>query len=404
MTNLRPMTNLERVTLAVKVTGGQDYARNVSVDYVRRIVREAGADLPKDAHSGREVYCEAVSLTGHTVSSITKLHKQLAFAKKEAAKLCTYRPWEDDIITIDFQFGGDTDGYDFVKLAKLPTPQEDWDVVRKLRKRADLTNKQWGRAFWLLGLEATPIKRGRKITGFTVEGVEYSEKPSGFRGRMEKWVWVLDKDVRAVWIGKASELMGLPDPSLTVGLPARARDYRTDLEIRTCPCCFRDIKASVYTGWAIADHGFTIGGRDHWSGWGGYRTGSCKGVGRVPWEQSPYATEEMIPAMLKHSEALALELVDGPPAKLAHPSQSRHPGEKIDATHSEWETAVRYWRNAMTRALADLWTGHYGSIPWYRAAVRTWEPVGDDVPAVGAPLCKPEANDFNGKPAILRED
>jgi len=409
MTNLRPMTMLENVTLTVKVTGEamDEYQRKNAVNEIRRVVLDYGR-LPKWEEGRKGIagidqyYWEEAILEGVSVSALTRLHKRLAAVQKEAARWYYYGAAYGPEVQVEFQIGGDAEGYDFAKLAKEPTPKEDWDVLRKLRNKSDLTNKKWQRAFWLLGLEATPIKEGRKITGFTVEGVEHNQARNE-RGRMEEWVWVLDKDVRAVWIGKASDLLGLPDPALTVGLPARARDYRTDLEIRTCPCCFRDIKASGYTDGAIADHGFTINGRG-WSGWGGYRTGSCKGVGRLPWEQSPEATKEMIPAMLAHSAALARELTEGPPAKLAHPSQSRHPGEKIDAAHPEWASAVRSWRYTLTRELADLWTGNYGSIPWYRCTIRTWKPVADDVPAVGAPLCKPETDDFNGKPATLSED
>jgi hypothetical protein len=404
---LRPMTNLEDVTLAVKVTGGQNYARNRRVDYVRRIVGEAGADLPKDAHSGREVYCEAVSLTGHTVSALTKLHKRLTAAKKEAAKLCTYRPCADDIITIDFQFGGDAEGYDFAKLAKLPTPQEDWDVLRKLRNKSDLTNKQWGRAFALMGYDAVPIKSGRKITGFTVGGVEYNETPSNY-GRPTKWTYA-PEEARAAWVARASELLGLPDPALTVGLPLRARDYRTDLSIRTCPCCFRDIKASGHTHGLMADHGFTIDGRD-WSGWGGERQGGCPGVGLVPWERSPDGCEMMLRGTEKHAARLERDVArldSGAVTSLTvdtprHVQRAGGP-KKQTFTPSDlgWASAFNNARRGLVNELKGHWDGGYATIPWFRMALRTWKPVADSQIAVGAPLGRPTAYDYADKPAIL---
>lgn len=407
MTNLRPMTTLETVTLTVKIAGGEsEYKRENAVSYVSRVVFEnARVDLPKwkDARKGfasfgrnERYYWEAVEINGASVSALTRLYKRLTAFQKELTKTYSWEEADAPKVQFEFQIGGDAEGYDFAKLAKEPTPQEDWDVLRKLRKKAELNNKQWGRAFWLLGLEATPIKKGRKITGFTVEGVDHNETQSNY-GRPFKWTYDLDKDARAVWISKASDLLGLPDPALTFGHPPRARDYRTDLTIRTCPCCFRDIKASEHTGFRMADHGFQIYGRD-WSGWGGYRTGSCKGVDRLPWEKSPDATEEMIPGLVAFSDRLVKQFKAGPPAKL------ELYGSQIDATHPEWATAVRYWKRNLLRALGELWNGHYGSIPWYRAAVRTWKPVADDVPAVGAPLCRPETDDFNGKPAILSED
>jgi len=408
MTNLRPMTTLETVTLTVKIAGGEsEYRRKNAVSYVSRIVFQTGGDLPKwkDAQKD-QLYNESITMERDlTLSSVINLYKRLVTFQKELAKIYSWQK-EPIIPEVQFEFhiGGDAEGYDFAKLAKEPTPQEDWDVLRKLRNKSELTNKKWARAFWLLGLEATPIKKGRKITGFTVEGVDHNEKASEW-GKPYPWTYDLDKAARAVWISNASELMGLPDPALTFGHPPRARDYRTDLTIRTCPCCFRDIKASKHTGFRMADHGFTIHGRD-WSGWGGYRTGSCKGVDRLPWEKSPDATKEMIPGLIAFSDHLVKRFQAGPPKTLQHPSYpfASRAEKIIDATHPKWATAVDYWKSNLLRALSELWNGHYGSIPWYRAAVRTWKPVADDVPAVGAPLCKPEPEDFNGKPAILSED
>ena len=275
MTNLRPMTTLETVTLTVKIAGGEsEYRRKNAVSYVSRVVFEKGGDLPKwkDAQKD-QLYSASIAMEWDlTLSSVIHLYKRLVTFQKNLAKTYSWEEADTPKVQFEFHIGGDAEGYDFAKLAKEPTPQDDWGVLRKLRKKAELNNKQWARAFWLLGLEATPIKKGRKITGFTVEGVDHNESPSNY-GRPFKWTYDLDKDARAVWISKASELMGLPDPALTFGHPPRARDYRTDLTIRTCPCCFRDIKASEHTGFRMADHGFQIHGRD-WSGWGGYRSRS----------------------------------------------------------------------------------------------------------------------------------
>ncbi len=403
MTRLRPMTTLKNVTVTLTIESGEsEHRRANATGYVRRVVyQDLGGEIPKWKEGQKDQrYSASVGVFDLTVSALIAFSKRLVSFQKELAKVY---PWEKTNMKantpkVDFKFhiGGDAEGYDFAKLAKEPSPKEDWDVLRKLRNKSELTNKKWARAFWLLGLEATPIKKGRKITGFTVEGVDHNEKASEW-GKPYPWTYAFDKDVRAVWISKASELLGLPDPALLEGLPSRARDYRTDLTIRTCPCCFRDIKASEHTGFRMADHGFQIHGRD-WSGWGGYRTGSCKGVDRLPWEKSPDATKEMIPGLVAFSDRLVERVKAGPPAKL------KLHGSEIDATHPEWATAVRYWKHNLLRALGELWNGRYGSIPWFRAAVRTWKPVADDQIAVGAPLCKPEPEDFNGKPAILSED
>ena len=411
MTRLRPMTTLKNVTVTLTIESGEsEHRRANAASYVRRVVyQDLGGEIPKWKEGQKDQrYSASVTVSDLTVSALIAFSKRLVSFQKELAKVY---PWEKTNMKantpkVDFKFhiGGDAEGYDFAKLAKEPSPKEDWDVLRKLRNKSELTNKRWARAFWLLGLEAIPIKKGRKITGFTVEGVDHNETPCKY-GNPFKWTFELDKDARAVWISKASELMDLPDPALTFGHPPRARDYRTDLTIRTCPCCFRDIKASEHTGFRMADHGFEIHGRD-WSGWGGYRTGSCEGVDRLPWEKSPEATKEMIPGLVAFSDRLVKRFQAGPPKTLPHPSYpfiSR--AEKyIDATHPKWATAVDYWKRKLLRALSDLWNGHYGSIPWFRAAVRTWKPVADDQIAVGAPLCKPEPEDFNGKPAILSED
>lgn len=411
MTNLRPMTTLANVTVTLTIESGEsEHRRANATSYVRRVVYEdLGGEIPKWKEGQKDQrYSASVAVSDLTVSALIAFSKRLVSFQKELAKVY---PWEKTNMKantpkVDFKFhiGGDAEGYDFAKLAKEPSPKEDWDVLRKLRNKSELTNKRWARAFWLLGLEATPIKKGRKITGFTVEGVDHNEKAFEWGGPYP-WTYDFDKDVRAVWISKASELMGLPDPALLEDLPSRARDYRTDLTIRTCPCCFRDIKASEHTGFRMADHGFQIQGRD-WSGWGGWRSGSCKGVDRLPWEKSPEATKEMIPGLIRFSDELVRRYRSDPPAKLMHPSPQVYSeyGTEIDATHPKWEAAVIAWRKQTLRDLGSLWTGRYGSIPWFRAAVRTWKPVGDDVPAVGAPLCKPEAEDFNGKPAILSED
>jgi hypothetical protein len=212
-------------------------------------------------------------------------------------------------------------------------------------------------------------------------------------------------------VGQASDLIGLPHPIEDDGRPARARDYRTDLTIRTCPVCFRDIKASGHTHGLIADHGYQISERG-WSGYGGSRIGSCQGVSEQPWEKNCEPAKKAIIWLEKENAQLfkhLMALTTGQVLELSVSTQKynratqRHETETRVVTSDdgwEWKKALKAEIFKTKRSLQQLWDGSYGSLPWYRMAVRTWKPVGDDVPAVGAPRTRPEAIDFRGKPEI----
>jgi hypothetical protein len=213
-------------------------------------------------------------------------------------------------------------------------------------------------------------------------------------------------------VEKASELLGLPNPNERAGLPPRARDYRTDLTIRTCPCCFRDIKASEHTSKRMADHGYTINGRD-WSGYGGFRQGGCRGGGRDPWEKSCEPAKEQVEALIDLSsrvEARLYALENGEVTELTVVDQSKtynwrtepKPTKTVTPDDGyEWKNALDRAITATRRDLRQLWSGGYGSIPWYRMAIRTWKPIPDDHIAVGAPSGRPSDEDFAGQPEVL---
>jgi len=141
-------------------------------------------------------------------------------------------------------------------------------------------------------------------------------------------------------------------------------------------------------------------GRD-WSGWGGFRSGSCRGVHQEPFEKSPTGTELMLDGMVRMSATIKEHLDQGPPTQLPCPHTYTRRGEvgpMITKESPSWDKAVNKWEYPIKKTLQALWNGQYNSIPWYRAALRTWEPVPDDVPAVGAPIVEPTQEDYRGCP------
>jgi hypothetical protein len=415
---LRPLTTLG--TAAITITNcGRD---------TRRIFYDK---LKMDGVGPLEEGALTVDLTGRTVSDLVLIDKSLTREDKAAAK--SAKDWGDSYTPMTWEFADDAAGYDLKALAKEPTPAEDWVTMRKVRKVASLTGAKWARALELLGLEAEPAKDGRKLIGFnlafpgideepTLYTIEYGslapagephwseerEDPEGFKARTESYR-AHKKAARDWLVSKASDLMGLEDPTATPdGLPTRSRDYRTDLTIRTCPVCFRDIKASSHTGGLMADHGYTITGRG-WDGWGGMRRGSCTGTGHLPWEKSCDPAKGMLAALLEHSdkglERLAA-LRDGKVTSLTVKGRydyrtNKYTEETLTAADGrKWDEALRNAIAGTKRGLDALWSGYYGSIPWYRMAIRTWEPVADDHIAIGAPKTPATGEDFAGKPTI----
>jgi len=128
---------------------------------------------------------------------------------------------------------------------------------------------------------------------------------------------------------------------------SRDRNALADFTIRTCPACFRDIKATDGT---IADHGFTIQR--------GYRKGSCSGVGQRPFEVSPQGTAREVGALLRMRVQLQEKIKD-----------LQDPRELF----------------AAQRALDMLDGDGFGSWRWLTAAVQDWQPSDPNRPAVGAP-------------------
>jgi len=193
--------------------------------------------------------------------------------------------------------------------------------------------------------------------------------------------------------------LGLGNPSESTGLPPRARDYRTDLTIRTCPVCFRDIKASDHTQGFMADHGFIIRP--------GYRTGHCPGTGLLPWETSCEPAIEEIESLLAYSATVVAKLAALESGRVktltANGSYDWKTQTYVEvvltpADGRKWEGALKQRVNTTRREIAHLWGKHYPSIPWMRMAVRTWTPVLGTTPAVGAPRGIPEGTDFDGMP------
>lgn len=289
-----------------------------------------------------------------------------------------------------------------------------------------------------VGVTVTEIKKGWTYTLTTPEGDTATiERPERYRHLPTEWFLTpvaslpylskynateeekaahaaqheAAKTIEDYIIAKACEILGVENKFADVdpNRPVRSRDYLTDLTIRTCPVCFRDIKASGHTHGMMADHGYTIQGRSYWMSdfGGGHRSGSCEGVNVLPWEKACDPAKEEIERLERLSESLMTCLTDLRDNKITEIQIEERDFNtrkmilitRIPADGYKWKQTLerRIWETE--GELRRLWSGFCGSIPWYRMAVRTWAPVPDDVPAVGAPRHKRTPEDFVGKPA-----
>lgn len=256
--------------------------------------------------------------------------------------------------------------------------------------------------------------KGIKLVAPQIDGLEAPRRGVS----IDRWLMDMlrDDEARVESIrAQAAALLGVPLQKQTG--PKRTRDYLTDFTIRTCPVCFRDIKAT--DNGRIVHHGFTIEGRDS-GGHGGYRRGACPGTGALPWERSPQGLKRGIPAV-EAQAARALERLRGLRAgtvsvSVKHTRYFDHgrrkkeewvtlkPGETktVDGTEYTHAKAARQQAAAVRRDLASMfWTQEYPGIPWLRAAVRTWKPGSPDKPAVGAPSPTVTLLDRRGDPFIV---
>jgi hypothetical protein len=225
-------------------------------------------------------------------------------------------------------------------------------------------------------------------------------------------------------VGKAYKDPNDKRPSL-----ARA----SDPDVATCPACFRDIKA---TSGFMADHGYEIKGRSYYGVGrysGGYRSGSCRGVGKQPWEVSPKGAEDELAGLEQYNAALVdflgklaadevpqleVQLTDaerdamrsGQPRGWNPPRRAMMDRAQAKATPyvdyrkvDRWDQAREGTRRGVTQTLRQLWSRDFGSIPWFRAALRQWKPQ-DVSPAKGAPYIQKgdyHKLDFVGMPGGL---
>jgi len=413
---LRPLTILDNAALTITAAGDNDWSRKTALGDISRMMDKYKVDFRKGEGT--------VDLTGKTVSVLVGVHRGINRIAKSAKK---------DGVIVKVAYLGEAAGYDLDGMAKEPTPAEDHDCLKKARKGAALTGAKWARALELMGLNPETVKEGRKLVGFkvTLPGMdedtyeikygslapsgepEYEHHPEGpereaYEARKEEH-WAAKAAAQKAIVELASKALGLEDPDERAGLPTRSRDYRTDLTIRTCPVCFRDIKASGHTHGLMADHGYTINGRDY-SGYGGERMGSCTGTGRLPWEKSCDPAKEFTTGLLDLSKRVedSLEaLTTGKVTKLkvnGDYNWKTRTYAKVEVTPADgrkWEKALASAVFATKRDLTHLWNGDYGSIPWMRMAVRTWTPVADDHVAIGAPNHPTVEADFAGMPAVL---
>lgn len=400
MTTLRPLTPLTDATLTVVCD--HDYSQS-------DLRRTLGNKLKSiDRIPQFEGDTLRVNLGGVTVSELIAAHKALA---REAKRL---RKWD---YPVEVAYGGEAADMDLNALGKEPTPDEDYDIMRKVRNGSSLTGSKMLRAFELMGLDAGKVKNGRKLVGFRVNvpGVDqevynfnYGNLSLGFNGDRDEDEVARYKAAREWMVAKASELLGVENPNERAGLPTRARGFRTDLTIRTCPCCFRDIKASEHTKGRMAHHGYTIEGRDY-SGFGGWRSGSCGGTDRLPWEKSCEPAKELLADLLAYSDKVEARLAALEGGEVNYLLTDKYDWKtrsylKKTVTPDdgyEWKSALENAITKTRRTLKGLWDGSFESIPWLRMAIRTWEPVADNHIAVGAPNHEILEEDFVGKPESL---
>jgi hypothetical protein len=233
----------------------------------------------------------------------------------------------------------------------------------------------------------------------------------------EKIVRGLRRKLYAPWdrareyiLAEVAVSLGRPHPKDVALKPSRDRDYLTNLDLRTCAACFRDIMCSTHTHRLIADHGYTIA-----IGW---REGSCYGSGKPPWER-PEGRKiaedylERLETVWEPRLRTAWErLNDDDTAKLLvfevqDRSQKRGVMKEVRFGEYEWDQARRTTLYKARKNLSEIWRPGYGSIPWYRAALRTWEEIPWGEPAIGAPDIPREdytEADFAGMPGFVYEE
>ncbi len=309
-----------------------------------------------------------------------------------------------------------------------------------------------------LGVGIIPFKQGRKLMGYDLalpEGAGlgfdyYSPRSSRSRGIDKTALWgqgyTSDPEAEAArlifmeWLKNAAAVALGGDVAEKLarkaqGLPMEARS--ADPAVRTCGACWRDIKATATkfqggrdpaghrhgTNLYLVDHGYTIK-------WG--RTGSCPGVATLPWEESDEAARLEITALLSVSTHVTAEWrkwtgfveqydagnTKGLPGIPKRGDRTSPYGVKpveyeeiilrpTGDTKYEWRDKAAYAEADALRFLRDkLWSKHFGSIPYMRAALREWEPqAADVVPAKGPPWIKAfQPEDFAGNPLAGDDD
>lgn len=236
----------------------------------------------------------------------------------------------------------------------------------------------------------------------TYDSPEYHRVMRGIRRPYER--------AREYILTEVSASLGRPHPKDVALKPQRDRNYLTNLDLRTCAACFRDIMCSTHTHRLIADHGYTIQ-----TGW---REGSCYGSGKPPWERPAgrKIAEEYLHRLETEWEPRLRRtwerLDDDDTAQLIvfevedRSAPRRGVTKEVRFGDLEWDKARSAALYRARKNLEEVWRPGYGSIPWYRAALRTWEEIPWGEPAIGAPDIPREdykETDFAGMPAFVYE-
>lgn len=338
------------------------------------------------------------------------------------------------------------DGEDVFKLkydpklhvpAHLTVPDDRWKYIeaRDEEKKAEIRRRRTQIALWKKQAEAL-------VDGTTTDGLSVTERelltkfakgqeiPAkgtaqvlallGFSGKPEDIAQVhTDRNLKdSAWLAQhkkdqqenarrdeirtrlreqARERVGMKpvDPDR----PVYHRNALTDFTIRTCQCCWRDIKVhpDPTYGPIMVLHGYERPGDGH-------THGNCPGVDLPPYEKSCVAVREEAAARLTYSNNLLMALrrhvyrtpklrwdtgrteeveetgPDGRPRKGKRPIM-----EDIEPGHRAYAAQHRYVQRELVMQIERLWHPRFNSIPWLRYAVEVWKLWPDDQPMRGAP-------------------
>lgn len=181
---------------------------------------------------------------------------------------------------------------------------------------------------------------------------------------------------RSTLVNRARKLLAEPEPRSEDLYGPKPEPEAKDRG--ACQVCFRSTAIHTASG-LLHDHGYRAPGRGTGSV---QKSGSCYGSGHVPYAVSCTLTQAIVADLEAKAEGLLDRYVD------ECDNQRTVWEERRVLTDGRWTpTMVRlnpgddgYEQARSTRLanlkshLRNLWSGWYGSLPWYRMAVAAWTP------------------------------